>query len=124
MKNIQIIDGAENCTFSIFQATDEEFSLIFPGDRQDIEYNDDISKRRNAREVDMVLNNIWQRPIRKQDAMGIHGTILYGFKNHRLYYSDKREDAVHYQSINGAQRKLFNTKITSPRPVPPGRQAN
>ena len=36
MKNIQIIDGADNCTFSIFQATDEEFSLIFPEPLQDI----------------------------------------------------------------------------------------
>jgi|GEM_PF-2911166 len=31
MKNIQVIDGAQNCTFSIFQATREEFSLLFPG---------------------------------------------------------------------------------------------
>jgi len=28
MKNIQVIDGAANCTFSIFQATDEEFALL------------------------------------------------------------------------------------------------
>lgn len=30
MKNIQVIDGALNCTFSIFQATDGEFRLLFP----------------------------------------------------------------------------------------------
>ena len=30
MKNIQIIDGAPNATFSIFQASDEEFEAIFP----------------------------------------------------------------------------------------------
>jgi hypothetical protein len=30
MKNIQVIDGALNCTFSIFEATDEEFALLFP----------------------------------------------------------------------------------------------
>ena len=29
MKNIQVIDCALNCTFSIFQATDEEFALFF-----------------------------------------------------------------------------------------------
>ena len=30
MKNIQIIDGALNATFSVFQATDDEFASIFP----------------------------------------------------------------------------------------------
>lgn len=30
MKNIQIIDGAVNATFSVFQATAEEFDAIFP----------------------------------------------------------------------------------------------
>ena len=38
MKNIQIIDGALNCTYSLFQATDEEFALLFPEPRQDIQY--------------------------------------------------------------------------------------
>jgi hypothetical protein len=38
MKNIQIIDGAANCTFSIFQATEAEFSLLFPAAGQDIQY--------------------------------------------------------------------------------------
>lgn len=30
MKNIQVIDGAQNCMYDIFAATDEELSLIFP----------------------------------------------------------------------------------------------
>lgn len=30
MKNVQVIDGATNATFSLFQATDEEFAAIFP----------------------------------------------------------------------------------------------
>jgi hypothetical protein len=29
VKNIQVIDGAVNCTFSIFQATDQEFAVLF-----------------------------------------------------------------------------------------------
>ena len=28
MKNIQIIDGAQNCVYDIFSATDEEFALV------------------------------------------------------------------------------------------------
>ena len=30
MKNIQIIDGAENSVYDIFQATEDEFAVIFP----------------------------------------------------------------------------------------------
>ena len=30
VKNIQVIDGAVNCVYDIYSATDEEFSLIFP----------------------------------------------------------------------------------------------
>ena len=53
MKNIQIIDGAENATFSIFQATDAEFEAIFT-DGRDIELADDFFARlgeAKAREV-------------------------------------------------------------------------
>ncbi len=42
MKNIQIIDGASNCTFSIFQATAEEFNLLFPEPGQDIQFSEDL----------------------------------------------------------------------------------
>jgi len=31
VKNIQIIDGAGNATYNIFQATNDEFAEIFPG---------------------------------------------------------------------------------------------
>jgi hypothetical protein len=31
MKNIQVIDDALNCSFDVFEATDEEFALLFPG---------------------------------------------------------------------------------------------
>ena len=42
MKYIQLTDGAQNCTFSIFQATDEEFLLLFPQPEQDLQYAEDI----------------------------------------------------------------------------------
>jgi hypothetical protein len=29
MKNIQIIDGADNCAYDIYQITDEDFKIIF-----------------------------------------------------------------------------------------------
>ena len=46
MKNIQVIDGAQNCTFSVFQATDP---------RQDIQYMEDLAEFPGRKEVDEAL---------------------------------------------------------------------
>jgi hypothetical protein len=110
MKNIQIIDGAVDCTFSIFQATDEEFLMVFPGAEQDLEYAEDIAARPNCEEVFKALLAVWERPIRKQDAHGIHGTLFYQLERYKEWYPEKREDAVVEWAINGAQRKLFGSK--------------
>ncbi|RFB78804.1 hypothetical protein [Methylovirgula sp. 4M-Z18] len=103
MKNIQIIDGALNCTFSIFQATDEEFYLVFPEPRQEIQYVEDLT----ALAVHDALRRIWQRPIRKRDAMGIHGTLFYKLERYKKYYHEKREDGIEPSAITVTQRKLF-----------------
>ena len=110
MKNIQVIDGARNCTFSIFQSTDEEFSLIFPDPAQDMEYAEDIEARPNSEEVFNALATVWERPVRKRDAHGIHGTLLYQLERYKEWYPEKREDAVVEWAINDAQRKLFSSK--------------
>ena len=44
MKNIQIIDGADNCSYSIFEFSDEEFSAIFLVG-QDISFIEDVVAR-------------------------------------------------------------------------------
>jgi hypothetical protein len=104
MKNIQVIDGALNCTFSIFQATDEEFALVFPEAGQDIQYAEDL----DLSAVGDVLDRIWERPIRKRDAMGIHGTLFYQLQRYKEWYPQNREDAVVPLAINAAQRRLFH----------------
>ena len=87
MKNVQIIDGAQNCTFSIFKATDEEFGWLFPAARQDIQFAEDIEIPAGR-----TLAGFWERPIRKQDVMGIHGTVFYDFQQKRhLFPATKRE---------------------------------
>jgi hypothetical protein len=107
MKNIQIIDGASNCTFSFFQATNEEFELLFPERRQDIQYAEDLVDLPRQDEVGAALQRIWQRPIRKQDVHGIHGTLFYKLQRYKSTYREKREDAVDPSVINAAQRRLF-----------------
>lgn len=106
MKNVQVIDGADNCTFSIFQATEDEFGLIFPEPGQDIEFAEDLVAR--IGEDSDALAAMWSRPILKRLANGIHGTLFYEFeRKRRCFPVTKREFDWEPLSINGAQRRLF-----------------
>lgn len=106
MKNVQIIDGANNATFSIFQATDEEFVAIFP-DGCDMELSEDFWERLGPTEAGRVLGPVWSRPILKRDAVGIHGTLFYN-NERRIIPASKREVDWDAGSINPAQRELFS----------------
>ncbi len=109
MKNIQVFDGALNATFSIFQATDEEFAAIFPLPGQDIEFIEDAI-RRLGDAASAVINPMWERPIRKSDAKGIHGTLFYEWREMKHYFpKSKREIDTPTLWINQAQRDLFKS---------------
>src|SRR4051812_41061495 len=82
MKNIQVIDGAANATFSIFQATEDEFAVIFPEGRE-LEIADDLIERVGQEEATRVLTALWERPILKRAAAGIHGTLFYDADDRR-----------------------------------------
>jgi hypothetical protein len=109
VKNVQIIDGAQNCTFSIFKATDEEFGWLFPAAGQDIQFAEDIEIPEGR-----TLAGFWERPIRKQDVVGIHGTVFYEFQQKRyLFPTTKREQDWMPSAINAAQRAMYvAAKIT------------
>ena len=100
MRNVQFIDGARNATFSIFQATEEEYSQIFP-DGRDMELIEDLIERLGEGEVARLLNPLWDRPIPKRGAMGLHGTLFYDIENRRVPPS-KREIDWDEHSINSA----------------------
>lgn len=107
MKNVQIIDGASNATFSIFQATEEEFAVIFP-DGRDLELADDLMKRLGDSEAGRVLTPMWERPVLKADAMGIHGTLFYDGNRRRDFLpKSRREVDWDERFLNEAQRTLF-----------------
>ena len=107
MKNIQIIDGAVNASFSVFQATDEEFAAVFP-DGCDMELVEDLIDRLGEDAAGSVLTPIWDRPILKRDALGIHGTLFYDNEQRRDHIPpSKREVDWDSGSVNQAQRDLF-----------------
>lgn len=70
LKNIQIIDGALNATFSVFQATEEEFAAIFPAEGQDMELIEDFVRAVGEEQAGRILWPVWERPILKRDARG------------------------------------------------------
>ena len=108
MKNIQIVDGAKNATLSIFQATNEEFAAIFPGDGQDIETRESFVRRVGRKDADHVLGPIWQRPVLKSEALGIHGTLYYvDVERRKALPRTKREIDYPDAALSPAQRSLF-----------------
>ena len=107
MRNIQIIDGAANATFSIFQATEDEFEAIFPNGSE-MELIEDVCDRLGDDEAGRIIGPIWGRPILKREATGIHGTLFYESEHRREYLpQSRREVDLPEGSINAAQRALF-----------------
>lgn len=91
MRNIQVIDGAENCVYDVFAATDEEFALVFP-DGQDIAFIDEVYERHPEPTLEAAFIRIWKRPVAKADVQGIHGTLFYGLDEKKCYYPTRRDD--------------------------------
>jgi len=103
MKNIQIIDGAVNAVFDIFQATEQEFNLIFPL-HQDIAFIDEVYERENPEILNLAFKSIWSRRIRKADAQGIHGTLFYQLEKKKIYYPTRNDE----EAANPNGSKLRN----------------
>ena len=94
MKNIQVIDGAVNCVYDIFAATEDEFSTIFPSD-QDVAFIEDVFAAGDASALNAAFENIWKRRIPKASALGVHGTLFYELHEKKVYYPTfKDEEAI------------------------------
>ena len=95
LKNIQVIDGADNCVYDVFSATEEEFDFIFPKGT-DIAFIDEVVARHKGSDARIKLedafNRIWLRRIRKSEAMGIHGVLFYELERKKRYYPSRRDE--------------------------------
>lgn len=101
MKNIQIIDGAQNCVYDVFAATDDEFSLIFPNGT-DIAFIEEVYAKGDEQALDAAFNNIWKRRVRKRDAQGIHGILFYELPDKMVYYPTRKDE----EAVNPDGSKL------------------
>ncbi len=91
MKNIQVIDGADNCAYDIFSISDEGFLKIFPNG-QDIEFSEDLFERLGEDVACKILEPVWKNRLAKTEVKGIHGTLFYGLQSKKQYYPNKRDD--------------------------------
>ena len=91
MKNIQVIDGADNCVYDIFAATDEEFTLMFPKGH-DIAFINEVYRGADSADLDRALALIWTRRIPKLEVVGIHGTLFYELDHKSVYYPNRRDE--------------------------------
>ena len=91
MKNIMVVDGAENCVYDIFATPDDDFALIFP-EGTDIAFIEDIERRPNAELVFDALQRTWSNRIPKREALGIHGIVFYELYGKRKYYPTLRDE--------------------------------
>lgn len=92
LKNIQVIDGAINSTFDIFEIEDEKFDILFPGEK-DVSFLEDYPQR--------LLNNnhfwdtIYCRKVDKKSVNGIHGTLhLTGSDIDKNEFPNRKESDI------------------------------
>ena len=92
MPNIQVIDGAQNCTYDVFEIAEVDFREIFPSDGQDVEFIEDFEARAGRDRAALLLSRVWDRRIDKKRVMGIHGTLFYELREiKKRFYPTKRE---------------------------------
>jgi hypothetical protein len=104
MKNIQVVDDAKNCTYSVFAATEEEFEAIFPNGI-DIEFAEDFFDRVGEARGVKITRSLWKRPVEKLAVKGIHGTLFYQQLYKKRYYPTKKESEMVPLGIDGGSQQ-------------------
>lgn len=94
MPNIQIIDGADNCTYDVFEISADGFREIFPREGQDIEFVDEFVSRVGERHAGNILNDLWKHRANKKNIEGIHGTLFFELEKKKAFYPTKKESEM------------------------------
>ena len=91
MKNIQVIDGALNCVYDVFAASDDDHALLFPNGT-DIAFVEDFESPRDVERIAAALERLWANRIPKGEAMGIHGVLFCQLPQKRVYYPTLKDE--------------------------------
>ncbi len=88
MKNIQVIDDADNCVYDVFQVEDADFLKLFGSDT-DIAFAEDFELRDD---LVPVFKRLWINRIPKVDVHGIHGTFFVALAHKKAYYPSRKDE--------------------------------
>lgn len=95
MKNIQVVDGADNCIFPIYSVSDEDFLALFPDPGQSVEFVQDLAARMGSeRAAGELVMRVTKAKADKRTISGIDGTLFIDLPDRRKYFPNKREDDV------------------------------
>jgi hypothetical protein len=90
-KNVQIIDGAINSTFDIFEVSLNQFKVVFP-DNKDVAFLDDFPHLDNQTEF---WKEFYKSKVDKEKVRGIHGTLhLTGSEVEKDEFPNRKETDV------------------------------
>ena len=100
MKTIMIIDGAVNCAYDCFLASEALFDFLFPDEGQDIEFIEDIQIRVPSSSLNLKdeFDAMWERPVQKSNVEGINGILFYELEGKKPYYPNKKDSDLDYYS--------------------------
>jgi hypothetical protein len=90
MKVVQVIDGALNCAYDVFEVTAAHFGRIFPGPGQDVEFVEDFFER-EGEAAQAIFQALSSSRVDKKSVKGIQGTLFCGLEQKRRFYPTKRE---------------------------------
>jgi len=94
MKNIQIIDGAVNSVFEVYEVSDDLFELVFPNNG-DIAFLNEVDERFEKVGGDQNWELVYKKQVDKKHILGIHGTLhLTGSHCEKDYYPSHKEAEV------------------------------
>ena len=99
MKHIQVIDSADNAVYDVFEASNEDFALVF-ANGTDIAFAEDLDD--SSTELRAAFERIWAKRVPKAKVEGIHGTLFYGLSHKRRFYPTLRDE----EAVNPAGSRL------------------
>jgi hypothetical protein len=93
MKNIQVIDGANNSAYDVFGISEVGYTLMFSSGT-DVEFVDDFIERVGKSQADEILNGMWENRLNKKVICGIHGTLFFQLDHKKEFYPIKNESEL------------------------------
>ncbi len=85
-KNVQVIDGALNAWFPIYEIEAQVFAQMFPSGHN-VAFGDEVAERLGEK----MWSSIWHSPIvDRSRVVGIHGTLFCGLEERRPYFPTRR----------------------------------